>query len=80
MKKLVLLAATAAALAIPAAPASAACTVSTPRVAQLGNNYAELCSRRIWEKQQYYVRYCLDRDLDNRCESWGEKVLIEFYG
>jgi hypothetical protein len=76
MKKLVLLALAAAALAVPAAPASASCLPT----AALGGNSVGVCNRRIWEKQQYYATVCTDKNLDNQPEACKEYKIIEFYG
>ena len=79
LTRYVLLAAAAAALAVPAAPASAACT-TTPHGGVAGENVVSLCNRRVWEKQQYYVYYCTDKNLDGTPEACHEKTIIEFYG
>lgn len=77
MKKLVLLAVSAAALAVPATTASASCT-TTPGV---GANTVSLCNRRVWEKQQYYYTCSVDKDLDGQADAYcKETVVIEFYG
>lgn len=76
MRKLVLLAAAAAALAVPVSPASAGCTR-----AGFGGTSVSWCERRIWEKQQYYVTCSWDDDLDGEAESYcDETVVIEIYG
>ena len=75
MKKLVLLALAGAALAIPAAPASAVCT---PNVA-LGGNTASFCQERVWEKQRYTLTVCTDKNLDNTPESC-KAYSFEHYG
>ncbi|HWL35590.1 MAG TPA: hypothetical protein VNQ77_05300 [Frankiaceae bacterium] len=67
MRKLALVAAAAAAVAVPTSPASA--EPSCRQLAAVTGSSVAYCTERRWEIVDHYVRICTDKDLDGTPES-----------
>lgn len=76
MRTLALLAASAAALAIPAGSASASCTYygQTP-----GTNVS-VCKERVWEKQRITIGCSIDTNGDGQADAACKPIVVEYYG
>ena len=79
MKKVLLLALAAAALAVPAAGPASAEDNCTP--VGYGANTVSLCRRRNWEYVQLFLACSTDKDLDGQQDGGCKEIpLIEYMG
>lgn len=77
MRKLTLVAVTAAALALPASSAVAEPTCRN--LAAVTGTSVSHCTERRWEYVDHYARICTDRNLDGTPESCKTVFLVSIF-